>query len=55
MGNDQLTRAQRVRLESLSQAVNMTVLISTEKPTLQGILGNAKSIEAFLKEARDDA
>lgn len=55
MIQDQLTRAQRVRLEALSQAMAATGLVSPQRPKIEDIFENAKRIEAFLKEARDDA
>lgn len=53
MTNDQLTRAERIRLEALSQAVNATT-ITVSRPTLEVVLQNAERIEAWLKMARDD-
>ena len=51
--DDRLTQAQRIRLEALSQAQNLTVITATEKPTPQHILENAKLIEEFIKSARE--
>lgn len=53
--NDQLTRGERIRLESLSQSIHVTNLIATKQPTLGTILENAEAIERWLKLAREDA
>lgn len=48
---DQLTRFERIRLESLSQSMMLTQLTSSERPTKEKILANAKEIEQFLLDA----
>ena len=47
--NDQLTKQERLRLESLSQSMAATSMSSNERPTLDLIFENAKRIEEFLK------
>lgn len=51
MNNDQLTRNERVRLESLSQAFNVLGHTSTQRPTERDVLAQAERIEAWLKAA----
>lgn len=51
MTNDQLTRNERIRLESLSQAHVLTNMTATERPTAEQILTNAEKIETWLKSA----
>lgn len=51
---DQLTRAERIRLESFSQSCVASSLTSTDRPTLQLVMDNALKIEKFLKEAPED-
>jgi hypothetical protein len=54
MPEDKLTRAERIRLESLSQALQITIVESAARPTLKTILDNAERIEAWLRKARED-
>lgn len=51
MTNDQLTKQERLRLESFSQAINSSFTIRTngERPSLDDIFEQAKRIEEFLK------
>ena len=51
MIEDKLTPAQRIRLESLSQAIAATGMISPQRPTLGQIIDYAEEIEAWLKRA----
>ena len=51
MIEDKLTRAERIRLESLGQAQNMSPLVQRDRPTEGDILRRAERIEAWLKEA----
>lgn len=51
MNIDQLTKFERLRLEALSQAQNMTVITSNDRPTKEQIFENARDIEKFLLEA----
>lgn len=53
MITDQLTKAERLRLESLSQAANITVMIKLPGRTIsiEEVFEKAKQVEAFLKEA----
>lgn len=53
--NDQLTRAERIRLEALSQSSQITMICSTTRPTVQDVLNNAETIETWLRQAREDA
>lgn len=55
INQDQLTRGERIRLESLSQSMSATTLTSKERPSLTDILNNAEKIESWLKKAREDA
>lgn len=51
---DQLTKQERLRLESFSQAVNSSFTIKTldnVRPSLDDIFEHAKRIEQFLKAA----
>lgn len=50
---DQLTKQERLRLESFSQAVNssFTIRVQTDRPTLEQLFDHAKRIEEFLKSA----
>ena len=50
-GEDKLTRNERIRLESLSQALNMTAHVSEKKPTDEEILKRAEHIELWLRSA----
>ena len=47
MTNDQLTKQERLRLESFSQACNSSFTIM--RPTLDHLFEQAKKIEEFLK------
>ncbi len=50
--NDQLTKHERLRLESFAQAVNSSFTIKTknnERPSLDNLFEHAKRIEEFLK------
>lgn len=50
--NDQLTKQERLRLESFAQAVNSSFTIKTknnERPNLDDLFQHAKQIEEFLK------
>ena len=49
--NDQLTKYERVRLESFNQAVNSSFTIRTNegRPSLDELFEHAKRIEEFLK------
>lgn len=52
MIQDQLTKQERLRLESFSQAVNSSFTMKTfngECPTLDNLFEQAKRIEEFLK------
>lgn len=51
MGEDKLTHAERVRLESLSQAFNMGGHTGEKRPTVQDVLDAAEKIEGWLKTA----
>jgi hypothetical protein len=53
MIEDRLTHAERIRLESLNQAMNITGLTSTERPTREMVIENAEFIEAWLKKAKE--
>lgn len=55
MIEDKLTRAERIRLESLSQAVNMAGHLFAGRPFSKEIFDLAEKVESFLKKARDDA
>lgn len=52
--NDQLTRNERIRLESLSQSIQATAITSSNRPTLSDILANAEKIEVWLKSVKDN-
>ncbi len=52
MIEDKLTRAQRVRLESLAQAIAAGAMRREDDAA---IIARAERFEAFLKAARDDA
>lgn len=56
MMQDQLSKAQRIRLESLSQAINLTMLSwgNNGKPVIADFLANAKVVECFLLAAKDE-
>lgn len=54
MSNDQLTRNERIRLESLSQSIQATAITSNHRPVLADILANAAVIENWLKSAKDN-
>ena len=50
--NDQLTKQERLRLESFAQAVNSSFTIKTknnERPLIDDLFEQAKRIEEFLK------
>lgn len=48
--NDQLTKQERLRLESFAQAVNSSFTIKAEgRPSLDALFEQAKRIEEFLK------
>lgn len=52
MNNDQLTKQERLRLESFSQAINSSFTIKTldgARPSLDDVFEQAKRIEEFLK------
>ena len=51
MTNDQLTKQERLRLESFSQACNSSFTIDNNgmRPTLDHLFEQAKKIEEFLK------
>lgn len=52
--NDQLSKQERLRLESFAQAVNSSFTIRTknnERPLLDDLFEHAKRIEEFLKAA----
>jgi len=52
MTQDQLTKSERLRLESFSQAVNSSFTMKTfdgARPTLDELFEHAKRIETFLK------
>ena len=51
MIEDKMTRAERIRLESLAQAMNMTPIVDANRPSEANILARAERIEAWLKEA----
>ena len=51
MPNDQLTKPERLRLESLSQSMGLTGLTATERPTIELVFENAERIEAWLKKS----
>ena len=51
MIEDKMTRAERIRLESLAQSMNMSPLVHAQRPTEEDILARAERIEAWLKEA----
>lgn len=57
MPNDQLTRAERIRLEALSQSMSATALTyhGPTRPTMFDVLRNAEQIEAWIRKARADA
>lgn len=48
---DQLTRAERIRLESLAQAQSLTGMTATKQPTVDDVLATAERVEAWLKRA----
>ena len=50
MIQDQLTKCERLRLESFAQACSSSFTID-RKPTLQELFKHAEAIEAFLKRA----
>lgn len=52
---DRLTRAERIRLECLSQSLSITVMTESSRPLFKHILDNAEKIERWLKQAREDA
>ena len=54
MSNDQLTRNERIRLESLSQSIQATAITSKNRPLLSDILSNAEKIEDWLKSVKDN-
>ena len=50
--NDQLSKQERLRLESFAQAVNSSFTIKTknnERPSLDDLFEHAKHIEEFLR------
>lgn len=51
--NDQLTKQERLRLESFAQAVNSSFTIKTKdnerRPSIDDLFEQAKKIEQFLK------
>jgi len=51
--NDQLTKQERLRLESFAMAVNssFTIRTNSERPELDDLFEQAKRIEEFLKGA----
>lgn len=52
--NDQLSKQERLRLESFAQAVNSSFTIrikNNERPLLDDLFEHAKRIEEFLKAA----
>lgn len=52
MHNDQLTKQERLRLESFNMAVQSSFTIKTknnERPNVNDLFEQAKKIEAFLK------
>ena len=55
MIEDKLTRSERIRLESLSQAVQITMLTRNdgagEAPKISDVLRYAETIEVWLKSA----
>ena len=52
MFQDQLTRQERIRLESLNQAKELTVLVHQgSRPTMNDVLNYAEQIEIWLKKA----
>lgn len=51
MIEDKLSRAERIRLEALSQAMNMSPLVEKIRPDENDILRRAERIETWLKEA----
>lgn len=53
MPQDQLTKAERLRLESFAQACNssFTIRVDVGRPSLDSLFEHAKKIETFLKEA----
>jgi hypothetical protein len=51
MMEDKFTRAERVRLESLAQALNVLGHTATERPTEAAVFAQAERIEAWLKRA----
>lgn len=51
MSEDRLTRNERIRLEALSQSMQITALTSTKRPTISEVLQNAEHIEKWLKKA----
>lgn len=51
MPEDKLTRQERIRLESLSQAFLITTHVAEQRPTEEEILCRAERIEAWLKRA----
>lgn len=53
MSNDQLTRAERVRLEALAQANAYAAMRQSLNP--QTIMKIAEDFERFIKQAKDDA
>lgn len=55
MKDDQLTRAERIRLECLVQSLIATTIVSFDRPTIADILFNAEFIEKWLKAAKEDA
>lgn len=50
---DQLTRAERVRLEALNQAINSAMTLRVA--SLPELLTRAEEIETWLRRAREDA
>jgi hypothetical protein len=51
LGEDKLSRSERIRLESLSQSLHMTAHVANQKPTEEEILSRAERIEKWLKDA----
>lgn len=51
MGQDQLTRRERIRLESFAQAQSSMSFTATKKPTLADLFEQAEEIERWLLNA----
>lgn len=52
-GEDKLSRPERIRLESLSQALHLSGHVFVERPTEQKVLELAERIETWLKKSNE--